>query len=38
MCDDGGRKDRVKGGKDIEEVEECVGMEGGEAESEEVRT
>jgi hypothetical protein len=35
VCEDGGRRDR--GGKDIEEIEECVMMEGGKTESKEVR-
>jgi hypothetical protein len=30
VYEDGGR--RVRGGKDIEEVEECLRMEGGETE------
>jgi hypothetical protein len=37
VCEDGGRRDRVRVGKAIKEIEECVRMEGGEVESEEVR-
>jgi hypothetical protein len=38
VCGDGGRRGRVRGGKDIEGIEECVRREGGETVSEEVRT
>jgi hypothetical protein len=37
VFEDGGRRDRVRGCKDIEEIEECVRIEGGETESEDLR-